>query len=180
MNVIFLDIDGVLNSAEYMYQKRLQGSTRANKVLDPDCIGVLNKIVEATKAHIVISSSWRIGRSKVQLQNMLYAGGLVANVLDLTPMPGRFEGWHAGMGHFRGDEIQAWITKHWAALRLKHIAILDDDSDMKHLMPWLVKTRWDEGGLQEHHLPLALDVLTSPFPGSVTQLMSEVLPRQPR
>lgn len=180
MNIIFLDIDGVLNSGEYMYRRRLQGTTRANRAIDPDCVNVLNAIVQHTKAHIVVSSSWRIGRTVLQLQRMLYSGGVVGNVLGVTPMPGRFEGWHGGMGYARGDEIQAWINANMDALQLKHILILDDDSDMKHLMPWLVKTRWDEGGLQEHHLPLALDVMASSFPGSVTRLMSEVLPRQPR
>jgi hypothetical protein len=180
VNIIFLDIDGVLNSGEYMYRRRLQGSTRSNKAIDPECVNVLNEIVQKTRAHIVVSSSWRIGRTLQQLQRMLYNGGVVGNVLGVTPMPGRFEGWHGGMGYFRGDEIQAWIDQHFVSLQLKHIVILDDDSDMKHLTPWLVKTRWDEGGLQAHHLPLALDVLASPFPGSVTQLLSEGLPRSAR
>ena len=54
--VIFLDIDGVLNSgiAQSIYH---ESSTKS------ECVDVLNEITDSTKADIVIISSWKDAHS---------------------------------------------------------------------------------------------------------------------
>ena len=50
--VIFLDIDGVLNN--------FASIERYEDTLDPDCVAVLNGIIAASQAEVVISSTWRL------------------------------------------------------------------------------------------------------------------------
>lgn len=55
MKVLFLDFDGVLNSERYCrFHPELEGA-----VFDPVCMLRLRRIVEATGAKIVLSTSWR-------------------------------------------------------------------------------------------------------------------------
>ena len=55
MKVIFLDVDGVLNSAQDGYSIRLKTDSH---------LKLLQYIVKETGAKIVLSSSWRIGLAK--------------------------------------------------------------------------------------------------------------------
>ena len=55
--IIFLDIDGVLNSVEY--RKRIQCTGRVE--MDPQLLSLLADLVNKTGAKLVISSTWRIG-----------------------------------------------------------------------------------------------------------------------
>ena len=61
MKVIFLDIDGVLNSfqtfREIYYEHELTGFRRV--AIDIDKVKLLKEIVDNTGALIVLSSSWR-------------------------------------------------------------------------------------------------------------------------
>ena len=52
MKVIFLDVDGVLNSKQDDYSIKLRTDSHLN---------FLRMIVKSTGAKIVLSSSWRIG-----------------------------------------------------------------------------------------------------------------------
>ena len=54
MKIIFLDIDGVLNSVRYDCQRTIdQGN------IDETRLQLIKKLVDATEARIVLSSSWR-------------------------------------------------------------------------------------------------------------------------
>lgn len=56
MKIIFLDIDGVLNSAEY---RRRMGRKYYAAIIDRSKVPLLKKIVDKTDAKIVLSTSWR-------------------------------------------------------------------------------------------------------------------------
>ena len=58
MKVIFLDIDGVLNSEEY-YESFPDGEFIPP--IDPVCVERLKRIVDRTGAKLILSSSWRGG-----------------------------------------------------------------------------------------------------------------------
>lgn len=62
MNIIFLDVDGVLNSIEYLTEKHneLKRTLKQEEMLDTVCIKNLKQIVDKTNARIVITSSWKI------------------------------------------------------------------------------------------------------------------------
>src|SRR5262249_55331441 len=74
--VIFLDIDGVL--APILRWDRYGD-------LDPACIQVLNTIMALGDADVVVSSTWRHGKTVAELQAMLEAQGFTGCVLDTTP-----------------------------------------------------------------------------------------------
>jgi hypothetical protein len=117
--VIFLDIDGVL--APIRRWDRYGD-------LDPACIQVLNEIVASGGADVVVSSTWRHGKTVAELQEMLEAQGFAGRVLDKTPsdLPG------AG----RGEEIAAWL----ADQAVGGYVIIDDHADMGELRTHLVQT----------------------------------------
>ena len=140
--VIFLDIDGVL--APIRRWDRYGD-------LDPACIQVLNEIVASGGADVVVSSTWRHGKTVAELQEMLDAHGFAGRVLDKTPsdVPG------AG----RGEEIAAWLADH----AVDGYVIIDDHADMGELRTHLVQTH-PAHGLHPADVPRAIAMLMTSGP----------------
>jgi hypothetical protein len=139
--VIFLDIDGVL--APIRLWDRYGD-------LDPACIRVLNEIVTRGGADVVVSSTWRYGKTVAELQETLEAQGFVGRVLDKTPV--------GAAGSDRGDEIAAWLAEH----DVGGYVIIDDHVDMgAPLRTHLVLTQ-PAHGLQPADVPRALATLMRP------------------
>jgi len=162
MKIIFLDIDGVINTIKSVSNPRVQpeGFT-ANlygvSKLDPDCVARLNKITNATGAKMVISSSWRILFDDVELlAKYLHSEGVTGEIIGKTP---RFaKSYIRGeMTYGRGLEIQEWLSEQPVG-EVESFVILDDDSDMLHLSPLLIKTSW-QNGLEDHHVNVAIEML---------------------
>ena len=63
MKIIFLDIDGVLNSAKYDKKR-----TADDGNIDTTRLPLLKHIVDSTKAKIVLTSTWRKFWEKTNLQ----------------------------------------------------------------------------------------------------------------
>lgn len=160
MKVIFLDVDGVLNS-EYdlmihREKNNITGSILYAEVEDRP-LKLLKELVDKTGAKIVVSSSWRIGCERSgkesvfgaglykKLENRLRDYGM--DICDITPVcKGQ-----------RGDEIREWLNAHKYVDRF---VILDDDSDMcEYTETNLVKTDYSSG-LQEKHIQDALQILS--------------------
>ncbi len=149
LKVIFLDIDGVLNSVAY---DRVRTSTESN--IDVSRLPLLKRIVDTTGAQIVLSSTWRehweqaeafcddIGR---ELQATFQKAGL--SILDKTPVMDS-----------RQREIMAWIEAH---PQLQTFAILDDVfGGWGELEAHLVRTNSRIGrGLEERHVDAAIEIL---------------------
>ena len=135
--VIFLDIDGVL--APIRRWDRYGDVEHA-------CMQVLNDIVASAAADVVVSSTWRHGKTVEELQAMLEAHGFAGSIVDKTPsdIPG------AG----RGDEIAAWLAEH----PVDGYVIIDDHADMGELRASLVLTH-PARGLQPADVGRALAVL---------------------
>ena len=135
--IVFLDIDGVL--APIRRWDRYGD-------LEPACIRVLNDIVARGEADVVVSSTWRHGKTVAELQAMLDAEGFTGRVLDTTPsdIPGAT----------RGDEIAAWLKAH----AVEAYVILDDHSDVGELRTQLVQTHPAQG-LQPDDAPRAIAML---------------------
>lgn len=138
--MIFLDIDGVLAPIR---QWDRYGD------LDPGCIQVLNAIVAAGRADVVVSSTWRHGKTVAELQALLAAQGFTGCVIDKTPT--------ASPGAGRGEEIAAWLAEHAVA----GYVIIDDHRDMGELRTRLVQTH-PAHGLQPGDLPRAIAMLMRP------------------
>lgn len=149
MKIIFLDIDGVLNCddtfikqrAEYdkdreAYLEKLKNHHFSEDVdIDKKLVEELNKIIRATGAKIVVSSSWRIGRTVEELRHLLKRNGCIGEVIDRT---GRSS--HG----IRGFEIQEWIDTH-KEFHIENFIILDDDADMEHLYSFLIRHNFRYG-----------------------------------
>lgn len=128
MKILFLDIDGVLvNRASYS----LPGSGSASRsIAHPDCVKALNRILTETGAFIVISSVWRRDGVMGMREHLNRWNVTPRRIIGCTPFSG---------DRVRGDEIQAWLDSYRREV-IESFVILDDDSDMKHLMHRLVKT----------------------------------------
>lgn len=146
MKVLFLDFDGVLVNRRSWYVR--SGCTAT---ADPPCVAALNKITDSTNAQIVVSSTWRIGRTIVELRQLLRAWGVTGTVLARTP--------HMGFSVRRCSEIKAWIDMYEASRELvESFVIVDDDDDMDALSPFLVQTDFEEG-LTDAHAEKAIALL---------------------
>lgn len=141
MKVLFLDIDGVLNSELY-YKSRLKNKLNFkffkffglkklyhwlidahNKEswllsqIDEICVKLLNHVVEETGCKIVISSTWRKTNGGWKyLQTLLEKKGFIGEVIGETPV----------LWTERGKEILDWISK---TPSVTNYVIVDDDSD---------------------------------------------------
>ncbi len=126
MKVIFLDIDGVLNSDEYFDKIRNLNIQGIQSEIDVEKIKLLKKAIDETGAKVVLSSSWRYTK------NAQYLKELLANFeiyTDSTPfMHGR-----------RGLEIKQWLSDNQG---IEDFVILDDetfDSYDEELIKKLIK-----------------------------------------
>jgi len=141
--VIFLDIDGVL--APIRRWDRYGD-------LDPECVRVLNEIAAQGEADVVVSSTWRHGRTVAELQMILGAAGFTGSVVDKTPV--------GAPGANRGDEIAAWLTANTVA----GFVIIDDHVGMGALAAHLVLTH-PARGLRPDDAPRAIATLRTPPDG---------------
>ncbi len=149
MKVIFLDIDGVLNS--WLYQRQ-RGAD--DGIIDKTRLPLLKEIVDETGAKIVLSSTWKrhwerevykcdfIGRELTE--NFLLAD---IEIYDKTPNMGA-----------RADEIRAWLNEHEA---IESFVILDDIVfGWGELEGNLVRTNERIGrGLEDVHKRKAIEIL---------------------
>jgi hypothetical protein len=117
---IFLDIDGVLAPIR---------SWDRYGDLDPACIHVLNEIVARGQADVIVSSTWRYGKTVAELQEMMEAQVFTGRVLETTPS--------GTPGADRGEEIAAWLAEH----AVGGYVIIDDHADMGELRSHLVQTQ---------------------------------------
>jgi len=131
--IIFLDIDGVLNTKWwYTQMNRNTPKDKYGYAFDPKAVANLRRIVEDTGADIVISSSWKfMGLDK--LRAMWNERELAGNVIDVTPngmcdevlLTADLD--NMGVTRCRGNEIREWLMQH---SDVTHYVILDDMNDI--------------------------------------------------
>jgi len=147
MQIIFLDMDGVMNSWQSAYWYRdLMGHEEESwvnyKVQDIDkedeeefsvysrelcplaCANLKSLLDDYPEARIVISSTWRRGRSPDWFNRLFRMFKIIKEdrVIDKTPV----------MGTERGFEIQDWLDNNSDKYDITEFVILDDDADMCH------------------------------------------------
>ncbi len=154
MRVLFLDVDGVLNSGNFFSSGRRVKSHDYDprNQIDPDAVKLLTEIVEATGAKIVISSVWRYNHKLVEMREILGAFGFKGQIIGSTP--------RSAESHARGKEIDAWLIESGYSRRdpVESFAILDDDADMEPYMAKLVRTSFDRG-LERSHAERIIEML---------------------
>lgn len=126
MKVIFLDFDGVITTA------------RSKGKLDKDKMLLLKRIVDATGAKIVISSSWRSLSLEDTISNITDTNDYFVGenpficpeaVVGVTPVMRAFRNSDKKVTFSlpRGCEINRYLDEH---REIDDYVILDDDSDM--------------------------------------------------
>ena len=135
--VIFLDIDGVLNTALWhSLANRGKMKDKYGYKFDPKAVANLKKILDETGADIVISSSWKMFMGLSGLQAMWEERSLSGKVIDVTPnsvsdemlLTANLDSIH--MTNIRGSEIKEWLMLY--GKDVSHYVILDDMNDVLH------------------------------------------------
>lgn len=141
IDIIFLDIDGVLNSHGSAifwnrHGKSNGGFSRHNDAerawCPISCSNLLFLLEERPDIRIVVSSTWRQGETIASMADILWECAKIPKekVIGLTPV------FHDNP---RGNEINAWLNK-YGREKVRRFVILDDDTDMANLKNFLVKT----------------------------------------
>lgn len=144
IKVLFLDIDGVLNvpAAELGYRYGLglkieryfkdEDNTppfhRNTYTWCPSSLYNLYRIIEETGTKVVISSTWRRGKSLEHMKSWFKVDFLKDAVIGKTPIINEKQ---------RGDEIAYWLSEH---KEVTNFAVVDDDSDMDAVRKHFFKT----------------------------------------
>ena len=120
--VLFLDVDGVLNTAQMP----------GRHALHPKLLGRLRAIVDATGCSIVLSTTWRLREenAEVLLTALELAGIPRSAVIGGTPVKSLEDLWPASIATIgecrRAAEIAAFLDAHPTLERSKAFAVVDD------------------------------------------------------
>ena len=93
MKVIFVDVDGLLNSDDFI------DSVKGSQDIDIKTIRLLKNAVNETGAKIVMDTSFRYTKSFLKVQEMLLQNGIL---FDKTPF----------IDNERGKEIKQYLAEH--------------------------------------------------------------------
>lgn len=145
MKVIFLDIDGVLNSVDFLPETMSLGWEGWAQNIDPDRVSKLNRLVGACGAEVVLSSTWRFSWGADEMAELLASKGYMFDVHSITPThsKGRVDGIYAWI--FANGEPDAWVC-------------IDDDPNCMECGDHWVRT---VDGLEDEHVAEALEKLTN-------------------
>lgn len=173
MNIVFLDIDGVLATAttyntwvrntwaarypaapfprrcrdKKAFRKLLLDDVTACNatLLDAACCARVQTLCERADAELIITSTWRLQYPLATLRGWFCEQGLTTNVLGTTP----------DRGH-RGTEIKVIVDMY--DIPLSEFVILEDEEDVKPFNGRRVQPSFNgsHAGFRERHLERAL------------------------
>ena len=105
MNIIFLDVDGVLNSIQSLKKAAIKNKrpySGYDYPFDEKCLKNLKTLVDKTDSYIVITSTWRYDeRGKKILLDKLREYNLDMRVVGYT----------SRLNKPRGEEIKAYLEE---------------------------------------------------------------------
>lgn len=121
-NIIFLDIDGVMNTYNQMWRQRRTTGNVINENWCPVACRNVKLLCEYFNARIVISSTWRIERDLQELRQILKDNNINPGLLvGTTPVLCHHE---RDDNLCRGDEIKQWLEEN----DCRSFVIIDDIS----------------------------------------------------
>lgn len=160
MKVIFLDVDGVLNSEKFavfvatneLGQDFLKEG--GSNFVDPYATYLIADLCEAHDLKIVISSSWRMYDLPTTVQTFERYRDLkplIPYMVGVTPRNSDDRIWED-----RGEEIQHYLDEH---PDIENYCIIDDDNDMlESQLDHFVRVD-SEFGLEEVHIEKVKTIL---------------------
>jgi len=139
--IIFLDIDGVLNTEHYQGLLQYQGKPWQDEYgafFDPKAVKQLKRIIDATDADIVIESSWKyLGLDA--MKELWKVRNLPGTIIDITP---------SLLGKNKGVEIASWLSK-YAKQDIRYVIIDDEYVILDSQLPHFILTNPYEGITEE-------------------------------
>jgi hypothetical protein len=149
--LVFLDFDGVLNHAAFARARtaaREGGDGAAPGSFDPACVARLSRLLGASGALVVVSSTWRIGATPRRLARVLGGFGFNGTIICMTP---------ERPGLTRGGEIRAWLDA--LPTPPRSFVVIDDAPDLDGVEHAVVRTDYQAGGLTEEKVEAVLRLL---------------------
>lgn len=137
MKILFLDIDGVLNSRKTwgLYGNSCPMAKDQKFNLDPTTIRFL-QLLHAKGIEIVVSSTWRLHKKLGNFKDVF--GFAVKGITCSYPFK----------DSKRGDEIAVYLKEH---PEIESYCIVDDDTDvLDDQMPNFVRTSYEDGMSYKH------------------------------
>jgi hypothetical protein len=123
MKIIFLDIDGVMSTAQ-CWGKGSDNEWGAY-MFDPKCVKVLNEILKETDADIILSSDWKHHYTLHEMKCIFTHNKVIKGPVGFTPaLPTNGMDLEGG----RVNEIKLWIKNNAWKNDTKWVAI--DDMNM--------------------------------------------------
>ena len=149
-NIIFLDVDGVLNSINNLievYNKTKKPHSGYDYPFDENCLKNLQELVNETNSKLVITSTWRKEqKGRETLLNELKEYGLDKQVIGYTPV-------------LPNGNREAEIKKYLSTLKeMPNYIILDDSKEFVELSHALIKTD-TRTGLTNKNVEQAIKIL---------------------
>jgi hypothetical protein len=127
MGLLFLDFDGVLNDDAWFAALQTRAMSDAEMMLanradhlDPSKVSLVNEIVNATRATVIVSSTWRLAYAIEELHALLRSRGATFAVDGVTPRVTEYD----PSRPLRAREILAYLA---ALPTMPVFAALDDD-----------------------------------------------------
>ena len=178
MKVLFLDMDGVLNSNVF-FRSTAYAESRAMQqmgddesygdewtaMVDNSAVARLNRVIKETGAKVVISSSWRYHRTPEDMQDVLNRCGFKGEVIGRTPVGMEIDPDSVGapemrltVQYDRGYEIEQWLVQNTHLNVADNFAIVDDDWDMPNIKDHFVRTS-AEYGLTDEDVNQLIEIL---------------------
>lgn len=170
MKVIFLDIDGVLNSIQFSKKRygKYKKTGKWDTAIDDDQVKMIKEIIDKSggpdEVKVVLSSSWRKHFSEVNGkmfpkddtgEDCRYA--FSKHDIILYSRTGDSKDGN------RGKEITEWIDSH-SNLNITHYVVIDDEIiDILEYIPrnYTVKTDYYLGGIDDGHVRTAIHILNN-------------------
>jgi hypothetical protein len=157
--IVFLDIDGVLNSEQWYAQAASSKEERNSQVstyqsllersIDPGCIQRLNRLLQRTGAVVVISSSWRKQHRLSEILSIMEARGFCGEVIGATSSD--------NSALSRGEEITRWLKEN--VPRGVAYVVVDDEVETG-LPPEVVVVTCRDTGLTDEDVERAIRILS--------------------
>jgi hypothetical protein len=156
--IIFLDFDGVLNTEHYQGLLQFQGKPWQDEhgaYFDPNAIKQLERIIDATDAHIVVESSWKY-HGLDAMKELWEVRNLPGRIIDITPstisdeylLSNDLENIYPSMLHCKGIEIASWLSK-YETQDFRYVTIDDEYVILDSQLPYFILTNPYEGITEE-------------------------------
>jgi len=157
MKVIFLDVDGVLNSKGFLENNQ-------NEIIDRANVSILRNVIDKTAAVIVMSSGWKMWFDENMMPRHEYSQGLYDIFCEFgITLFGKTPDFSTEeiritktFSHVKAEEIIAWLSEHKEVCRY----VVIDDLDLKNeeISSHLVRIS-SSTGITEEDGNLVIDML---------------------